>query len=154
VLVLRAAAPAGAEEVPLRLVPKAVRDAVAARFPAARMIGADRDRDAGGVVYEVAIRDAGRNIDVSVSPEGVVVLIKREIPPAELPASIVEILAGAYPKATYEAVEAVTTVTGGQETLAYYEVDLVTVHRRLVEVRVSTDGTILKGGRPDRGPMR
>ena len=153
-LVLTASHPAWAERLPLHMVPKPVLDAVAARFNNARIASADKDRGHQGFVYEVTIRHEGKNVDVTVTPEGVILLIKREIAAADLPAPITRALETTYPKATYEAVEAVTTVNGHQETLAYYEVDLVTAQRKLVEVRVSPDGRILKLGALDGGPPR
>lgn len=153
-LTLAAPVPGRGENVPLHMVPKPVLDAVGGRFANARIARAERDRDSRGFVYELTIKDAGKNVDVTLTPEGVILLIKREIAAGDLPEPIAKALAETYPKATYDAVEAVTTVQGLQETLAYYEVDLVTAQRRLVEVRVSADGKILKGGEDRRGPAR
>lgn len=144
-LVLAVAAWAWADSVPLHTVPKPVLDAVRSRFTEARIAGADRDRGGRGFIYEVAIKHQGKNIDVTVTPEGAIVLIKREIAPGDLPTPAARALAKAYPGVTYRSVEAVSTVQGQQETLAYYEMDLVTAQRRLIEARVSADGTILKG---------
>lgn len=143
-LILAAPAPAWGENVPLHMVPKPVLDAVGGRFKNATIARAERDRDNRGFVYEITIRHEGKNVDVTLTPEGVIRLIKREIAAAELPEPIAKVLEDMYPKATYDVVEAVTTVQGRQETLAYYDVDLVTAQRRVVEVRVSADGKILK----------
>jgi hypothetical protein len=145
-LLLLAAAPAAfAENVPLHLVPKPVLDAVGGRFVNARIVGAQTERSPRGLVYEVTIRHDGKNIDVTLTPDGAMRLIKTEIAAPDVPAAIAKALAEAYPKATYDVVESVTTVQGRQETLAYYEVDLVTAQRKVVEVRVSVDGRIVKG---------
>jgi hypothetical protein len=146
-LVILAGGPLASEEtVPLHLVPKPVLDAVRARFKDARIARAEKDVAGGGrFVYEVSIKHQGQNIDVILTPEGAIRLFKREIAARELPEPVARALADSYPKATYQVVEAVTTVQGGQERLAYYEVDLVTAQRRIVEARVSVDGTILKG---------
>lgn len=153
-LTLAAPAPGRGENVPLHMVPKPILDAVGGRFATARIARAERDRDSRGFVYEVTIKHAGKNVDVTLTPEGVILLIKREIAAADLPEPVARALAETYPKATYEGVEAVTTVQGRQETLAYYEVDLVTTQRRIVEVRVGVDGKILKGAEGHRGPTR
>lgn len=153
-LVVSAPSPGRGESVPLHMVPRPALDAVERRFKNARIASADRERDSRGVVYEVAIRDAGKNVDVTVTAEGVIVLIKREVAASDLPEPVVKALGEAYPQATYHALESVTTVQGRQETLAYYEVDLVTARRTLVEVRVSPDGKILRGGDPPRGHVR
>lgn len=134
------------EHVPLHLVPKPVLDAVRARFKDARIARAEKDpAGGGGFVYEVAIKHQGKNVDVTLTPEGAILLIKSEIAATDLPEPVTKALADTYPNAAYQAVEAVVRVHGPQEKLAYYEVDLVTAQRRIVEVRVSTDGRILKG---------
>jgi hypothetical protein len=138
------AAPALGGNVPLREVPKPVLDAVRARFKDARITGADREREGGTWVYEVSIKHQGRNIDVTLTPEGAILLIKTEVAATDLPEPAARALAANYPGATYRAVEEVITVQGGREELAYYEIELVTARRRTLDVRVSVDGRILK----------
>jgi hypothetical protein len=144
VVVAAGAAPAGADRVPLHQVPKPVQDAVRARFPDARITGADRDLEAGVVLYEVSLRQAGQNIDVVATPEGALVLIKREIAPGEVAGPVARALEARFPGATYKVVEEVTRVDGRRETLAHYEVLLVTARRRTLEVLIGVDGAILR----------
>jgi uncharacterized membrane protein YkoI len=130
--------------VPLHQVPKPVLDAVRARFKDARITAADRDREGGGWVYEVSIKHQGQSIDVTLTPEGAILLIKREIAATDLPGPAARAIADKYPGASYQGVEEVTKVQGGHEELAYYEVNLLTARRRPLEVRVSADGKILR----------
>ncbi len=144
-LIVAVAASALGENVPLHLVPKPVLDAVKARFADARIARAEKDREVGGFVYEVTIKYQGQNVDVILTPEGTIRLIKREIAATNVPEPVARTLAETYPQATYQSVEAVITVQGPQEKLAYYEVGLLTAQRRIVEARVSPDGKILRG---------
>jgi hypothetical protein len=144
-VILAAAAPALGETVPLHRVPRPVLDAVRTRFNDARIASAEKDHAGGGVVYEVTISHQGQHIDVTLTPEGAMLLIKREIAATELPEPVARALGDRYPGATYRVVEAVIAVQGSDERLAYYELDLATARKRLVEVRVSADGRILKG---------
>jgi len=145
-LILATVAPVLGGNVPLHQVPKPVLDAVRARFKDARIWGADRDREGGNWVYEISIKHQGQSIDVTLTPEGAILVIKREIAATDLPESAARALADRYPGATYKDVEEVIKVQGGHEELAYYETDLVTAQgRTLKEVRVSADGRILKG---------
>lgn len=144
-LLMAASVPTRAENVPLHTVPKPVLDAVRARFKDAKIEGAEKERGHRGFVYEVTIKHQGKNVDVTLTPEGTILLIKREIAPPDLPEPVAKTLAETYPGAAYHAIEAVIRVQGSQEKLAYYEVDLVTAQRRIVEVRVNADGRILKG---------
>jgi hypothetical protein len=144
-LILTAAAPARGDNVPLHTVPRPVLDAVRARFKDARIASAEKDHAGAGFVYEVTINHQGQHIDVTLTGEGALLLIKREIAATDLPEPVAQALVDGYPEATYRVVEAVIKVQGPHERLAYYELDLVTAGRRLVEVRVSTDGKILRG---------
>ena len=65
----------------------------------------------------------------------------------DLPETVTRALELTYPKATYQEVEEVITVQGPQETLAHYEVKLVTAQRRTAEVQVSPGGKITHGAR-------
>jgi hypothetical protein len=143
-LLLAAPAAARAENIPVHMIPKPVLDAVGARFKTAKPVGAERDRDHRGFIYEVTLKQNGKNVDVTATPDGVILLIKREIAAADMPAPVLRALEEAYPGAAYEVVEAVTKVDGVRETLAHYEVELVTAQRRIVEVRLGVDGKVLE----------
>jgi uncharacterized membrane protein YkoI len=143
-LILAVAASADGERVRLNMIPLPVLDAVRARFKDARLTGADKEVQDGKAIYEIAIKHEGRNIDVTLTPEGAILLIKREIAAKDLPARVSKALEGTYPRATYKELEEVTTVQGHQEKLAYYEVVLVTAQKKTVEVKVSAEGEIVK----------
>src|SRR4051812_785860 len=48
------------EKVPLAKVPKAALDAVKAKFPGAKLTGAEKEKEDGKDVYEIAITHKGR----------------------------------------------------------------------------------------------
>jgi hypothetical protein len=136
-------APAAADMVPLHLVPRPVVDAVRARFRDARISAVEKDLQDGHVVYEVAVRDGGRRLDVIVTPGGTVRWIKTMIPPRALPAAVTGRLEERYPGAVYQEVEKVLAVEGGRETLAGYEVVLLTARKAIVEVQIDPEGKLL-----------
>jgi hypothetical protein len=142
-LILAVAAPAGAR-VPLSTVPPSVLEAVRTRFKDARLTGADKEIRDGSVVYEIAIKHEGRSIDVTLTPAGAILLIKKEIVAKDLPEPVARALEATYPGATYKELEEVVTVHGPREQLAHYEISLVTAQRRTVEVHVGADGKIVR----------
>jgi hypothetical protein len=143
-LILAVAAPAEGERVRLNMVPQPVLDTVRARFKDVRLTGADKEVQGGKAIYEIAIKHEGRNIDVTLTPEGAILLIKNEITARDLPARVSKVLEGTYPQATYKELEEVITVQGHEEKLAHYEVVLVTAQKKTVEVKVSAEGEIVK----------
>ena len=141
---LAPAARGAKEKVAPDKVPAAVMDAVKARFKDAEVLGASKEAEDGKVVYEVEIKHQGAHTNVSLTPEGTILLIEKEIPAKDLPAAAAEAMEEKYPKATRKMTEEVTKVEKKEEKVAYYEALLVTTDKKTVEVEVSAEGKILK----------
>jgi len=143
-VVLALAAPARADEqsIPLDKLPKGIVEAVKKRFPKATMVEAAKETADGKTEYEVSVKENGKNIDVTLTPEGVITLIEKTIDRKELPKAAAAALEKKYPKATYKIVEEVVAVKAGKETTDFYEALLVTADKKAVEVQVKADGTI------------
>src|SRR5262249_33197974 len=112
------------EKVPLDKVPKAVIDSVKKRFPKAALVGASTEKVGDKTIFEIEIKEAGKTIDVTLTPEGAITMIEKEIAITELPKGAKEAVEKKYPKATWKLVEAVIKVEDGKEKLAYYEAHL------------------------------
>jgi hypothetical protein len=130
------------EKVPLDKLPKAVLEAAKKRFPKAEVVGASKETEKGKTLYEVELKESGKTIDVTLTPEGVITGIEKQIDAKELPKAVMEALEKKYAKATYKTVEAVYSVKDGKETLDYYEVLLVTAEKKEYEVQLFPDGKI------------
>ncbi|MEK7404366.1 MAG: PepSY-like domain-containing protein [Acidobacteriota bacterium] len=142
-LVLSPVARGQEAKVSLEKAPKSVIEAVKVRFKDAALTGASSETEESKTVYEVTIKDKGQNIDVTLTPEGEILLIEREITRKDLPKAVAKALADKYPKAVYKIVEEIIKVEKKRETLAYYEVLLVTAGKQALEVQVSAEGKIL-----------
>jgi hypothetical protein len=139
------AAPAQETKVSLDKVPKAVTDTVKKRFPKAEMVSATTEPgDDGKMVYEMQIKDAGHNIDMTVTPEGKLVSIERTIDEKDLPKKTAATLKEKWPGAKYEIVEEVIHVKDGKESLDYYEVLMTTADKKKIEAFVTADGKLAK----------
>lgn len=138
---------AGEENVPLDKVPKPVMEAVKARFKDSVVSGAAKEmNDEGKLVYEVSLKVEGQNIDVILAPEGEMRLIEKTIPAKNLPSAVAKTLKDKYPKAKYKRLEEIFKVEDKNETLVYYEAQLVTAKKIKLEVELSAEGNILKEG--------
>ncbi|HEY2934323.1 MAG TPA: PepSY-like domain-containing protein [Acidobacteriota bacterium] len=132
------------EKVGLAKVPKPVMEAVKVRFKDAHATGASKETEEGKLVYEVTIKHGGQNIDVTLTPEGQVLLIEKEITARDLPRAAAKVLEDKYPRATYKIVEEIIKVEKKHERLAYYEVLLATTKKKTLEVEVTAEGKIVK----------
>lgn len=133
------------ERVPLDKLPKAVAEAVKKRFPKLDMKEATKEvMEDKKTVYEVTLTEDKKNIDVTLTPEGVIVMIEKEIDRKDLPRAVAAAIDAKYPDATYKICEEIIPVKDVKETLDAYEVLLETKDKKLIEVVVSPDGKITK----------
>jgi uncharacterized membrane protein YkoI len=150
VLILGSAARADDEEkVPLDKLPKPVVAAVKKKFPKARLVSASKEVENKKTLFEVQIKDGAQTVEVTVTPEGKIVEIEKEITAKALPAAVTKALNAKYPKATFKKVEEITE--GGK---LFYEVLLVTAGKQTIEVKMDSTGKVIeeekkKGGDKD-----
>ena len=81
---------------------------------------------------------------MTVTPEGAITLIERQIARKQLPVPVAKTLRDKYPKARYRIVEEVIEVRAKEEKLVYYEVLLVTSQKQIWGVELGLDGQIIK----------
>lgn len=128
------------EKIPLNKLPKAVVEAVKAKFAGATLVSAEKEKEDGKTVYEVNIKHKGHTIEVTVTPEGKIVSVEKTIKANELPEAVATALKKKYPRATIKVIEELSKgdkVTG-------YEVLLVTAGKKTVEVVFDPSGKITK----------
>jgi hypothetical protein len=126
-------------------VPKSVQQTVLARFKGAKVVGASAEKgDDQKLVYEVNLREKGKNIDVTLAPTGEMILIEQEISFSGLPKPAADTLGKRYPGARYKIVEMIYKVEGGKETLAYYEALLMDSSKQAWAAELAGDGAVLK----------
>lgn len=143
--VIAATVRADEEKVPLDKLPKAVTDAVKKRFPKLEPKEATKEvTEDKKTVYEVTLTEDKKNIDVTLTPEGIIVMIEKEIDRKDLPKAVATAIDAKYPDATYKICEEIIPVKDGKETLESYEVLLETKDKKMIEVVVAPDGTIKK----------
>ena len=129
------------EKVPLDKLPKAVAEAVKAKFPKAEMKEATKEKDGDKTTYEVSVMDGKLKVDVNVTESGTITGYEREIALADLPKAVAAAAAEKHPKGKAKNAEIVYTVKDGKDTLAYYEV-FVEVDGKTVEVEILADGKL------------
>jgi Putative beta-lactamase-inhibitor-like, PepSY-like len=125
-------------------IPKAVMDALLARFPKARIDKCVKEKEGDDVIYDIEFKQEGRNCEADIKENGTFLNYEKAIAARELPKAVSDAIAKRYPKATMNEIMEETEVKGKDETLSAYEVVLMTADKKEVEVRVSPDGKILE----------
>lgn len=127
------------EKVPLDKLPKAVTDAVKAKFEGCELVSAEKEKADGKEVYEVAIKHKGSKIEVTLTPEGKILSTEKEIDAKDLPKEVAKALEDKYPKATIKLAEEET-----KDDKVTYEVLIVTADKKTIEVVLDPKGKIVK----------
>lgn len=136
------------ESIPIAKLPKAVTEAVSQRFPKIEMVSAAKETEDSKTVYEVTLKDKGKSIDVTVSTEGKIQAIEKEVAKDDLPKAVAEGFDAKYAKAKIKRIEAVIHVKDGKESLDYYEFLVEKSEKENIEVLVSPEGKITKEAKP------
>lgn len=145
VVVVGASARAGKEEkLALDKLPQAVANAVKARFPDAKLKGAEKEEEDGETIYEVGlVENSGQKVDVSLVADGTIKEIERELEAADLPKPVRETVSAKYAGGKVKIVEEVILVKEGKEQLDCYEFKIAKGDK-VTEVKIAADGKVKK----------
>jgi uncharacterized membrane protein YkoI len=145
VLATAAVVHADEEKVALDKLPKAVKDAIKAKFPDAELVGAEKETENGKTQYEVSIKNKKDKLDVILSADGKIVAIEKEIEAKELPKPVTAALDAKYPKATIKKVEEIT-----KDDKVTFEVLIETADKKKLEVVFDPKGKIVEEEKKDK----
>jgi Putative beta-lactamase-inhibitor-like, PepSY-like len=132
------------EAVPPDKIPKAVMDALVAKFPKAKIDKCTKAKEGDDVVYDIEFKQEERKCEADIKENGTYVNYEVAIAEKDLPKAVREAIDKKYPKATLKEIMEEKEVKGAEEKLSAYEVVLVTAEKKDVEVRVSPEGKILE----------
>jgi len=89
-------------------VPKAVIDAVAARYPAGKLIAFEEETEGGKKAYEISVEVGVSNAELIISPDGKILTEETVITVKDLPDAVTKALAASkYARATIRKIEKV-----------------------------------------------
>ena len=133
-----------AAEIEVSKLPAPVQKTVETRFAGLKVVGAASEvTPEGSTLYEVSLDNKGKNIDATLTPEGELTLINREITRKQLPEPVLARLDAEFAKQRFRFVEESMRVDGDKETLAHYEVLLMNADKQMRAVQLASDGTVL-----------
>jgi hypothetical protein len=135
---------AAEEPVPHDKIPKAVTDALAAKFPNAKIDKCTKAKEGDDVVYDIVFKQDGRKCEADIKETGVYINYEKAIEAKALPQAVKDAVERRYPKSAMKEIMEEMEVKGKDERLSAYEVVLETADKKEVEVRVSPEGKILE----------
>lgn len=127
------------EDIALDKLPAAVVKAVKDKFPEGKLVKASKEVDGDKATYEVSLTNKGQAIDVTLTADGKIELIEKEIAAKDLPKAIRSTLDAKYPKAEIQKAEEIT-----EGDKPKYEVILVTADKKRLEVELDAAGKVIE----------
>jgi uncharacterized membrane protein YkoI len=122
-------------------LPKAVADAIKARFPDGKVTSAEKENEDGKTVFDIELTSGGLKYEMDMLADGTIVEIEKEI--KEVPAAVTKAIEGKYPKTKIVEVMERSKVKDKKETPTDYEVTIEDGGKKH-EVIVSLDGKSVK----------
>jgi uncharacterized membrane protein YkoI len=138
-LAIGSTARAQEEKVPLDKVPAKVMAAVKDKFKDAEVLSASKEVEEGKTLFEVQLKLNGQAHDVTLTEDGTIIEVEKEIAAKDLPRAVAEALQAKYPKATYKKVEEIA-----KEGKTLYEVLLDTADKKSWEVVLDPTGKLVE----------
>lgn len=140
------------ESVAQHKIPKAVMDALLAKFPKAKIEKFSKAKEGDYVVYDIEFKQEDRKCEADIKENGTYINYEKAIDARDLPKVVSDAVEKRYPESTLKEIMEETEVKGKDEKLSAYEVVLVTANQKGVELRLSPDGKILEdtgGAKPE-----
>src|SRR5437870_730470 len=125
------------EVVPPGKIPKAVMDALLAKFPKAKIDKCTKAKEGNDIVYDIEFKQEGRKCEADIKENGTYINYEQAIEAKDLPRVVRDAIEKKYPKATRKGIMEEKEVHGKEEKVSAYEVVLLTAEKKEVEVRVS-----------------
>ena len=134
----------GAEDEPKDLdkIPKAVMDALKAKFPRAKIDKWTKETENGKVVYDIEFKQDGRKAEADIAEDGTIQNFEREFDAKDLPKAVTEAVEKRYPKSKLKEVMEITEIKDKKEVHGGFEIVLTTADNKEVEVTIAKDGKI------------
>ena len=138
-LALTVSVRADEEKIPLDKLPAKVTAAVKEKFKDAELVSASKEVEDGKTLFEVQLKFKGHAIDVTVTEDGTITAIEKEIAAKDLPKAVAAAVEEKFPKAKWTKVE---EITKGEKMT--YEVLLTTADKKEFEVVLDPSGKIIE----------
>lgn len=132
------------EPVPVDKIPRAVMDALLAKFPKAKIDKCTKAKEGGDIVYDIEFKEGDRKCEADIKENGTYINYEKAIAAKDLPKAVKDAIEKRYPKSKMTEIMEETEVKGKDEKISAYEVVLETADKKEVEVRVSPEGKILE----------
>jgi uncharacterized membrane protein YkoI len=131
-----AAAAEPSDKIEISALPKSVSNTVKKKYPKGVIKAAEKGDEDGKTVYEVSITNGKDNIDVTLDPDGKILLVEKEVAEKDLPKMVLAAAKAKYPQGAVKLCEELWK----DDKLSGYEVTIETSDKKTAEVEFDAKG--------------
>lgn len=128
------------EKVPLDKLPEAVTKAATSKFPKAKLDSAVKSTADGKTTYEVTMKAGKFGIDITITSEGKITQIEKEMAITDLPKAVADAFAAKYSKVTVKRIEELSK----DDKILSYEFLIETPATKTLEAYFDPQGKFLQ----------
>jgi uncharacterized membrane protein YkoI len=121
-------------------LPKAVSEALKARFPALEITSAVKETENGNVVYDIELTQKGRKFESDIKEDGTILEVEKEVAQKDYPKALPSSVEAKYPKGKITVVMEVNLVKDKKEIPDHLEVTVQTADKQEKELLFKLDG--------------
>jgi len=125
-------------------IPKAVMDALKAKFPGGKIDKWTKETENGKVIYDIDFKENNRKGEADIAEDGAIQNFEKEFDAAKLPKAVADATAKRYPNSRMKEVMEITEIKDRKEVHGGFEIVLETAAKKSVELTIAKDGKILE----------
>jgi hypothetical protein len=96
-------------------IPKAVMEALKAKFPKAKIEKWTKEKEDGKEIYDIEFTVNGKKTEADIAADGTILNFEEEFPAKDLPKAVTDAVAKRYPKSTIQEVMKITEIEDKKE---------------------------------------
>jgi uncharacterized membrane protein YkoI len=127
------------DKIKLEELPKAVVEAIKAKFPKAELKEAEMEEEEGKKIFEVKLVNGKEEIEVTLSIDGKIIELERKLDPENLPKEIKEAIEAKFPKS-----KVTSAVEETENDKTVIEVEVTSAEGKKFEVKLDGKAKIVE----------
>ncbi len=130
------------ERIEIDKLPKAVVDAIKAKYPDGKMVSAEKETEGEKTVYEVVVKNKDQKLEITLDGDGKIMEIEQEVAAKDLPKAVTKTIEDKYPKGTIKNAESSTRDDKVTYTVLLENDVLIEKEKQNVQLQLTADGKI------------
>ena len=124
------------DKIEISQLPKPVADAIKKKYAKAELKAAEKGDEDGKTVYEVSLKNGKDNMDVTLNPQGKILLVEKEVAEKDLPKAVLAAAKAKHPQGAIKLCEELWK----DDKLSGYEVTIEMPDKKTAEVEFDAAG--------------